>query len=143
MLDDTAMNSSQTDTTSQQTPLDAQEATALAPTPELQTLVEEVEVELLEEITKNLENETITPDHAQGLAKEFLALLPIHDKHDLLTKLSELSNVNHDTQELYLKFGKPIDDEERQEKLRQMSEHIKNGSIEEAIAVAKGAQNAS
>ena len=124
MLDDTAVNASQTD-------------------PQLQTLVEEIEVELLEEITKNLENETITPDHAQQLAKEFLTLLPIHDKHDLLTKLSELSNVNRDTQELYLKFGKPIDDEERQEKLRQMSEHIKNGSIEDAIAVAKGAQNAS
>jgi len=39
---------------------------------------------------------------------------------------------------MYLKYAKPIEEEDRQRKLTMMSEHIKNGRIEHALAVAKG-----
>ncbi|MEK7571291.1 MAG: hypothetical protein AAB553_03370 [Patescibacteria group bacterium] len=113
-------------------------AQKLAPTPDMQAIVVDVEKDLLAEIMKNLRENTITPQDAQEVAKEFLALLPMQDKHDLLTKLRNLSTENREVTGVYLKYAKPFEDEERKEKLHLMSEHIKNGAIEEALAVAKG-----
>ncbi len=104
----------------------------------MQTLTEDVEKELLDEIIRNLDQATITVEEAQLVAQEFLTLLPMQDKKDLLEKLYKLSRDHTETKELYLKYAKPIEEEDRQQKLALMSEHIKNGNIEHALAVAKG-----
>ena len=98
----------------------------------------EIENELLDIITQNLDQEKITVDEAQIIAKEFLALLPLEDKKDLLDKLYKFGLAHNETKSLYIKFAKPVEEEERQRKLTLMSQHIKNGQIEHALAVAKG-----
>lgn len=102
---------------------------------------EEIEEELLLEIISNLTHETMTEEQAQSYAREFLTLLPIQDKHELLEKLRAFSKTNPAAKGLYLKFGGPIEEEERQKKLKLMSKHIKNGQIDHALNVAKGGTN--
>jgi hypothetical protein len=116
-------------------------AQKLATTADMQDIVVDIEKELLTAIMQHLEDKTMTAEAAQTLAKEFIAFLPIQDKHDLLHKLQKLSDDNREAQGVYLKFAKPYEEEDRLNKLQLMSEHIKNGAIEDAIAVAKGGHN--
>jgi hypothetical protein len=108
------------------------------PDQSIQTLTEDIEKELLDEIINNLDNAKITVEEAKAVAKEFLSLLPLQDKKDLLDKLYKLTKDHSETADLYIKYAKPIEEDERLKKLSVMSEHIKNGQIEHALTVAKG-----
>lgn len=105
---------------------------------DLQILVTLVEKDLLAEIIKNLEQNRITDEQARKQAQDFLSLLPINDKKDLLEKLSKLRDENRETSEVFLKYAKSYDEEDKQKRLELISHHIKTGQIEHAIAVAKG-----
>lgn len=105
---------------------------------DLDSVVKQVEKELLLEIVKNLDGNKITPVQAQLQAKEFLSLLPIQDKKDLLDKLYKLSQTNLETKGVYLNYARSMDEEERHKKLELMSQHIQKGEIEHALNVAKG-----
>ena len=104
----------------------------------MQIITTKIEEELFDEIVRNLDQAAITVEEAKAIAKEFFTLLPLQDKKDLLDKLYKLSLDHSKTKELYLKFAKPIEEDAREKKLTLMSEHIKNGNIEHALAVAKG-----
>jgi hypothetical protein len=104
----------------------------------MQALTTEIENELLQIIIDNLDQEKMTVEEAQKIAQEFLALLPLHDKRDLLDKLYKFGLGHAETKSLYIKYAKPVEEEERQKKLALMSEHIKNGQIDNALAIAKG-----
>lgn len=105
---------------------------------DLNEVVKDVEKQLLLEIVKNLDQNKITPEQAQNQAKEFIALLPIQDKKDLLDKLFKLAQTNLEVKGVYLNYARSFDEEERHKKLDLMSEHIKKGEIEHALTVAKG-----
>ena len=113
----------------------------------MQAIVDDVEKEILKAIMDNLNEERMTEEQARAFAKEFLALLPIQDKRDLLDKLYKLSKEHVEAKGVYLKYAKPYEEEERMRKLTLMSEHIKNGQIDHALSVARegtkqeGAQN--
>ncbi len=104
----------------------------------LQQTVTDVEKELLNEIIIRLKENRMTPQDAQKLAKDFLALLPFHDQKDLLEKLKQLSQNNLMLSGIYLHYAAPQEEADRQKKLELMSKHIQEGNIEHAIAVAKG-----
>jgi len=104
-------------------------------------LLEQIEKDLLSAIVENIKEEKMTPEQAEKTAKEFLALLPIEDKHDLLVKLGKFSAGHVEGKSLFIKYAAPIEEEERQKKLASMTEHLRNGQIESAIAVAKGGTN--
>jgi hypothetical protein len=103
----------------------------------MQTITADVEKELIDEIIKNLDQAKITVKQARETAREFLALLPMQDKKDLVEKLYKLKGKHSETSEIYLEYAKSFEEEDRQKKLTLMSEHIKNGKIDEALAVAK------
>lgn len=103
-----------------------------------QAIVDSVEKELVTEILDNVEQNRMTTEEAQTVAQEFLSLLPMQDKHDLLEKLRQFSKHHTEGKSLYIKYGGPIEEAERQQKLTLMSQHIQNGQIEHAINVAKG-----
>jgi hypothetical protein len=111
---------------------------SLAKTASLQNDVIEIEKELLELIVSRLDQEKMSPEEAQNLAKEFLSLLPIDDQRDLLQKLHKLSQDNRATQGIYLRYAKPHEENEAQRKLILISEHLHKGEIEHALAIAKG-----
>jgi hypothetical protein len=104
----------------------------------MQSLTADVEKELLDSIIKNLDEKRMTEDEARELAREFISLLPMQDKKDLLDKLYKLSKEHVEAKGVYLKYAKPYEEEDRLKKIALMSEHIKNGQIEHAITVAKG-----
>lgn len=116
-------------------------AQALGDTPALQDEVVDVEKELLQEIINRLNQNKMSSEDAQKVAKEFLSLLPIHDQKDLLAKLYQLSKANQGMQGVYLKFAQPYEENEKQRKLSLMSQHLHQGKIEEALSVAKGEPN--
>lgn len=105
---------------------------------QLTVLVEEVEKDLLAHIYANLKTNEITAEDAQKLAQEFLKLLPFKDKEDLLEKLNTLGKQYREAQEVYVKLGIPLEEQERQQKLDLMHKHIVNGEIDKALEVAKG-----
>ena len=100
----------------------------------MQNVIKDVENDLLTLIINNLKQNSINSNEAKKIAREFLSLLPMQDKHDLLEKLHKLSTNHTQIQELYLKYAKPYE-EERQKKLALISEHSKNRQIE---PIAKG-----
>lgn len=106
-----------------------------------EAIVKEIEKELVNAILDNIEQNRMSKEQAQFLAREFLALLPIQDKHDLLEKLGKFSKLHIEAKSIFLKYGAPIENEERQKKLELMSQHIQNGQIEHALDVAKGGIN--
>jgi hypothetical protein len=107
---------------------------------DISQLVTEVEKKLLDHIIENVEKQRLKPEEAQKLAQDFLALLPMRDKEDLLTKLHTLSEKYHEAQSVYVEYAREDEEAKRQALLHQMSHHIKAGDIEAAIAVAKGGQ---
>jgi hypothetical protein len=117
---------------------DPKVAQSFAPTPELQKEVVEIEKELLNEIILRLNQNKMSRDEAQKLAKEFLSYLPVQDQQDLLEKLKKLSKANTAAQGVYIKYAKAEEESETQKKLALMSHHLQNGNIEHAISVAKG-----
>lgn len=128
--------------TKQQLHQDPALAGSLAATPAMQDMVVDIEKELLDAIVKRLDQDKITAEQAQTLAQEFLALLPIQDQKDLLEKLRKLSQTDPAAQGIFLDFIKSSEASETNTKLELMSQHLHQGKIEEALAIAKGGQNA-
>lgn len=104
----------------------------------LKKLIEEVEKDLLAHIYANLKANEITAEQAQKLAQDFLKLLPFEDKEDLLEKLNTLGKQYREAQEVYVKIGIPLEEQERQQKLDLMHKYIVTGELEKALDVAKG-----
>lgn len=104
----------------------------------LKKLIEEVEKDLLAHIYANLKANEITAEQAQKLAQDFLKLLPFEDKEDLLEKLNTLGKQYREAQEVYVKLGIPLEEQERQQKLDLMHKYIVTGELEKALQVAKG-----
>lgn len=100
----------------------------------------DVEKDLLLHIILPLSKNQITYEQAHMLAKQFLSLLPLQDKQDLLGKLQKVGEdyPNIGINEIYLKYALPYEEEERQKKLETMRDHIQNAQIEHAIVLAKG-----
>lgn len=105
---------------------------------EFERFVSDVERDLLFQIIVHMKHREMTGEEAQKVAKEFLTLLPVVDKEDLLKKLGILSQAHKGAREVFLKYAAPSEEEQRLIKIQTMSEHIKNGDIEKAITVAKG-----
>ena len=99
--------------------------------------VEEVERELLEIIIKHLEENKINVSDAQKLAADFLAMLPMQDKKDLLEKLKKLGAQYKEAQELYVEELAKTHEEKRDVALTQIRDAIAKGDIHNAITIAK------
>jgi hypothetical protein len=110
------------------------------PQEDIKQFEEQVERELLDAIVANLKDGTIDLDRAQLLSKEFLALIPFHDKLDLIQRLGVFSEKYQEAKAIYVKYAGKIEREDSQEKVSQMSQQIQNGNIEEAIHIAKGGE---
>lgn len=103
-----------------------------------QQLTEQVEADLLQEVIANMTDSKISMDQAQKLATDFLALLPVEDKKDLLEKLQNLGKAYPEAQAVFIKYAQSEEESTRQRKLDAMATHIKAGSVDQALRVAKG-----
>lgn len=103
----------------------------------LQKEITAVEESLLDLMMERLDAEKMDPTEAQQLAKDFLALLPIHDKKELLAKLQQLSQKHTDAQALYIEELGKVKDEERDMVLNNMRDAIHRGDINAALEEAK------
>ena len=103
----------------------------------MQKEVEAIEEALLDLMMERLDAEKMTPEQAQQLAKDFLALLPIHDKKELLVKLRQLSEKHVDANELYIEELGKAKDAERDAVLNKMRDDIHKGDITAALQTAK------
>lgn len=103
--------------------------------------VSKVESDLLFHIITNMKKKQIAVPTAQQLARDFLALLPVKDKEELLIKLQKLAATYPEAREVYVQYAVPFEEEKRQEKLLAMAAHVNSGDIEKALLIAKGGQN--
>ena len=103
----------------------------------MESITTNIEDELFNEIVNNLEQASITVEEAQQLARDFLALLPLEDKKDVLKKLYTLSQKHDEARKIYIEYAAPYEEEERQRRLTLISQHLKSGKIEDALAAAK------
>jgi hypothetical protein len=104
---------------------------------DLQEEVNSLEKQLLELISKKLEENKIEVDKAQELARDFLAILPVSDQEDLLKKLQDLSGKYEEVKPLYIHEYAKMDEVKRDEVLTHMRNSIHTGNIEQAIEIAK------
>lgn len=104
---------------------------------DIATEVEEVKKELLELIIEHLKQNKIEASQAQQLARDFLSVLPIKDQADLLNKLKSLGEKYKEANEVYLDELSKASDDQRDQALSQMRDHIKQGNIDGAIETAK------
>lgn len=104
---------------------------------DMQEEVKLVEKELVDLIIAHLKVNRIAVETARQQAKDFLSLLPINDKKDLLSKLKGLSEKYEEAKEIYaVEVGK-VYETERQQTLAQMRGFIQAGNMDAAIAAAK------
>src|SRR4051812_16605719 len=101
----------------------------------MKLVIADIEKQLIGIMVKNVSEQRMNEEQARKMARDFLALLPIHDQHELLVKLGGFSKAYRDAKGVYLKYAAPYDEAERQRKLELMSKHIQSGQIEHALAV--------
>jgi|SRR3989344_4429997 len=103
---------------------------------DIQQEVEEVKKELVELIIKHLRENKLPAEKAKKLAEDFLNVLPISDQQDLLEKLKNLGENYLEAKEVYVDELKRISEEQRDQTLSQMRDHIKQGNIDKAVEAA-------
>ena len=103
---------------------------------DIQQEVEEVKKELVELIIKHLRQNKLPAQKAKKLAEDFLNVLPISDQQDLLEKLKNLGENYLEAKEVYVDELKRISEEQRDQTLSQMRDHIKQGNIDKAVEAA-------
>lgn len=104
---------------------------------DIQQEVEAVKKELVELIIKHLREKKLPAEKAKTLALDFLNVLPINDRQDLLAKLKNLGVDYQEAKEIYVDELKRISEEQRDQTLFKMRDHIQNGNIDQAIEAAK------
>lgn len=102
--------------------------------------IDAIEKELLEVIARHLEDNKMDIKTAQKLAKDFLGVLPIQNREDLLTKLKTLGTTYEEAQEVYLQESSKDTVVKEQQALATMSDAIKQGNIDHALSIAKDLQ---
>lgn len=109
---------------------------------DIQQDVQVVEKELTDIIVKYLKENKMDLPTAQKLAADFLAVLPIHNRPELLEKLKELSDKYKEVKSVYAHTLEKVTEETDAQRLTAMRDHIQQGNIEQAITVAKSMQQA-
>lgn len=104
---------------------------------DLRLEVERIEKELLIIITTHLQEKKISQDEAQKLAQDFLKILPVKDKFDLLQKLKLLAGTYEEAKPLYIIEKNKVFQEGKEKILTEVSHLIKNGGIEQATTLIK------
>ncbi len=104
---------------------------------DIQQEVEEVKRELVELIIKHLRENKLPAEKAKKLAADFLSILPIEDQEDLLEKLKNLGKDYEEAKEIYAEELRKTSEEQRDQTLSQMRDHIQNGNIDQAIEAAR------
>ncbi len=104
---------------------------------DIQQDVQLVEKELTDIIVKYLKENKMDLPTAQKLAADFLAVLPIHSRAELLEKLKNLSEKYKEVKTVYAQTLEKVTKESDAQKLAAMRDYIKQGNIEHAILVAK------
>ena len=104
---------------------------------DIQQQVEAVKRELAELIIKHLKENKLPAEKAKKLAEDFLNVLPIKDRQDLLEKLKNLGENYLEAKEVYVDELKRASEKKRIDTLSQMRDHIKQGNIDNAIETAK------
>lgn len=96
-----------------------------------------IENELLELIARHLQDNKMDAQTAQKLATDFLAVLPIQNRQDLLNKLKNLGEKYGEVKQVYMQeFSKDTTAKE-QEALTKMTHAIRQGNIDHALSIAK------
>lgn len=109
---------------------------------DMQTEVAIIKHELITLIVTHLKENKIEIATARKLAGDFLAILPVRDQQDLLLKLKNLGTEYSEARVLYVQELGKVTEAKRHQALSQMHELLKQGNIEQAIAVAKAVKNA-
>lgn len=104
---------------------------------DIQKEIDRIEQELADLIVSYLQENKIEVGQAQKLAADFLALLPVTDQKELLTKLKQLSDNYTEVRDIYLRELSQTNESEKTEALTKMRNAIAQGNIEHAITVAK------
>ncbi|HXS14720.1 MAG TPA: hypothetical protein VN711_01200 [Candidatus Saccharimonadales bacterium] len=99
--------------------------------------VKQIEKELVELIIAHLKGNQIDVETARQQARDFLALLPVSDQKDLLSKLKELGDKYYEAKEIYAEELGKVEEAKRQQTLSQMRDYIQQGNLDSAIATAK------
>lgn len=99
-----------------------------------------IERELLELIIQHLENNSLDVRQARKLAKDFLAILPVSNREDLLNKLKNLGTKYREAKQIYIEESGKDTIAKEQQALQGMSEAIKQGKIDHALSIAKELQ---
>jgi len=104
---------------------------------DLKEEVELVEKELVDLIVENLKANKIEVDVARQQARDFLEILPVKDRKDLLTKLKLLSEKYIEAKEVYAEEIGKVSEGIREQTLNKMRDFIRVGNIDAAISTAK------
>lgn len=104
---------------------------------ELRQITTEIEIELLSYIIASLETDRIRGEEAEELAKKYLSSLPANGIADLLSTLYVLGQTYREALYVFVKYGKPYEEERRVVKLEAVSRLIKEGKFAEAVEAGK------
>lgn len=103
----------------------------------MDSLVEQIQQDLLIEVILELRHQTLSQDDARQLARDFLALFPIGSIEECLTKLYRLSKLYKEVQKVFVHYAIPYLRQKEQGILDIAIPYIQQGKLEEALLILK------
>lgn len=105
---------------------------------ELNTLIKDVERDLVVKLVLGVKYGRIDLKEARNIAREFMAEHPYKNKEDLFEQLYIMSEKYNQVRKVYVKHVFEFEDEKRQNRLEIMRNYMKNNEYKNAVNVAKG-----
>jgi hypothetical protein len=105
---------------------------------ELEKYINDIKQDLLFHIITNLRAEKVTLGQAKYLSKDFLALLPVQDKEEILNKLYSLTSLYGEARAVFVKYIGPFEEEKTMKKLAVARKYMQNKEYEKALQSMKG-----
>jgi len=101
-----------------------------------------VERKLLELIVQHLQDNKMDVPTAQKLARDFLSVLPVQSRADLLNKLKNLGEKYDEAKQVYFQESSKDNEAKEKEALYNMTHAIRQGNIDHALSIAKNLKEA-
>ena len=106
--------------------------------PDVEKLIFDAKGDLLDCMSEQIGLSNMSLEESEEAAADFLDMLPIVSKEDLLDKLRILTTKFPMLLSVYKKYSSSQEEEKRQELLKAMAEELRNGNLQAAVDVAAG-----
>ncbi len=104
----------------------------------LEKMIEDVKRDCMYYILSNMRKNELSMQETRVLSKDILAMFPVQTPNELLAKLKQLSKTHKVMQEVFIKYAKRLEEEQKEYVLKNIPAYLQMGDVENALILLKG-----